>query len=90
LIEAQIAKLEPTYQQLCGLDWTAEEAVADVICEMQVLSTSPRPLEGARDGGRDCTEAIRRSASRSRSASSKTPMNRSTARSSRFWMASGG
>jgi hypothetical protein len=41
LIEAQLAKLTPSYQQLCGLDWTAEEAVADVICEMHVLGTSP-------------------------------------------------
>jgi hypothetical protein len=41
LIDAQIAKLEPSYQQLCGLDRTAEEAVADVICEMSVLGTSP-------------------------------------------------
>ncbi|MGH2861241.1 MAG: hypothetical protein ACRDLT_06990 [Solirubrobacteraceae bacterium] len=42
LIRAQIAKLAPSYQQLCSLDWTAEEAVADVICEMRVLGTSGR------------------------------------------------
>jgi hypothetical protein len=41
LIEAQIAKLAPSHQQLWGLDWTAEEAVAEVICEMRVLGTSP-------------------------------------------------
>ncbi len=41
LIETQITKLAASYQQLCDLDWTAEEAAADVICEMQVLSTSP-------------------------------------------------
>lgn len=37
LIEAQIDLLAPTYQQLCELDWTTEEAVADVVCEVQVL-----------------------------------------------------
>jgi hypothetical protein len=41
LINAQIAKLALSYQQLCELDWTAAEQVADVICEMQVLDTSP-------------------------------------------------
>lgn len=42
LINAQIAKLAPSYAQLCGLDWTAAEAVADVICEMQVRGTPGR------------------------------------------------
>jgi hypothetical protein len=41
LIEAQIAKLSPTYQQLCRLDWSGQEAMADVVCEMQVVSVSP-------------------------------------------------
>jgi hypothetical protein len=41
LIENQIARLAPSYQELCDLNWTTEEAVADVICEMQVLATSP-------------------------------------------------
>lgn len=39
LIGAQIDKLEPSYQRLCGLDWTTQEAVADVICEMRVLGS---------------------------------------------------
>jgi hypothetical protein len=30
-----------SYQDLCSLDWTTEEAVANVICELQVLDTSP-------------------------------------------------
>lgn len=37
LIEAQIELLAPTYRQLCGLDWSAEEAAADIVCEVQVL-----------------------------------------------------
>ncbi len=41
LLEAQIARLQPTYQQLCALDWTAEEAAADLVCEVQVIETSP-------------------------------------------------
>lgn len=41
LIEKQIARVALNYQDLCGLDWTTEEAVANVICEMQVLDTSP-------------------------------------------------
>ena len=40
MIEAQIAKLAPSYQRLRGLNWTATEQVAEVICEMQVLGTS--------------------------------------------------
>lgn len=39
LIDAQTDKLAPRYEQLCGLDWTAEEALADVICEMRVLGS---------------------------------------------------
>ena len=38
LIEAQIDLLAPMYQQLCELDWTTEEAAADVFCEVQVLN----------------------------------------------------
>ena len=30
----------PSYEQLFALDWTAEQQVADVICEMQVLRSS--------------------------------------------------
>jgi hypothetical protein len=41
LIEKQIARPALNYPELCDLDWTTEEAVADVICEMQVLGTSP-------------------------------------------------
>jgi len=41
LLEAQIARLDPSYQELCRLDWTREEAVADVICEIQIVSASP-------------------------------------------------
>ena len=41
LIEKHIARLALNYQELCGLDWTAEEAAANVICEMQVVDTSP-------------------------------------------------
>lgn len=42
VMEAQIARLAPSYDQLCRLNWTAEEAVADVICEMRVLGTPGR------------------------------------------------
>lgn len=42
LIGTQVTKLAPSYQQLCDLDWTAEEAVADVICEMRGLGTPGR------------------------------------------------
>lgn len=41
LIESQIARLAPNYQALCELDWSTEEAVGDVSCEMLVLATSP-------------------------------------------------
>ena len=41
LIENQIARLARNYDELCDLDWTADEAAADVICEMRVLGTSP-------------------------------------------------
>jgi hypothetical protein len=41
LIEAQIAKLAPSYQQACRLDWSGQEAAADVICESVVVSASP-------------------------------------------------
>jgi hypothetical protein len=36
LIEAQTAKLAPSYHQLSHLDWSGEEAMADIVCEMQV------------------------------------------------------
>ncbi len=42
LIGTQVTKLAPSYQQLCDLDWTAEEAAADVICEIRVLGTPGR------------------------------------------------
>jgi hypothetical protein len=42
LIGAQVTKLAPSYQQLCDLDWTAEEAAADVICEIRVPGTPGR------------------------------------------------
>lgn len=45
LIEAQIVKLTPSYQRLWELDWTCEEATADVICETQVLDTRPGSWE---------------------------------------------
>jgi hypothetical protein len=41
LIENQIARLARNYEELCALDWTTEEAIADVVCEMQVLAVSP-------------------------------------------------
>ena len=41
LIEAQIATLAPSYEQVCRLDWSGAESVADVICESQVVSASP-------------------------------------------------
>lgn len=41
LIESQIAKLAPGYQQLSGLDCSGEEASADVVCEMEVAHISP-------------------------------------------------
>ena len=41
LLENQIARLAPNYEELRGLDWSAEEAMADVICEMRVIGTSP-------------------------------------------------
>ena len=41
LIEAQIAKLAPDYQHLCCLDWSGREAMADVVCEIQVVRVSP-------------------------------------------------
>jgi hypothetical protein len=37
LIAAQIDRLAPSYERLCGLDWTSHEAAADLICEMRVL-----------------------------------------------------
>jgi hypothetical protein len=41
LLEAQIARLQPAYHQMCALDWTAEEAAADLVCHIQVIETSP-------------------------------------------------
>jgi hypothetical protein len=37
LIEVLIAKLAPSYQKLCGLDWTEQEAAAEAVVEIQVL-----------------------------------------------------
>jgi hypothetical protein len=42
LIEAQVAKLAASYDQLGDLDWAAQEAVADVICEMHVGGAAGR------------------------------------------------
>jgi hypothetical protein len=36
-IEVLIAKLAPSYQGVCGLSWTEEEAAAEVVVEVQVL-----------------------------------------------------
>jgi hypothetical protein len=41
LIDSLIAKLRPSYDQMCGLDLVAEEAVADVICETEIVDASP-------------------------------------------------
>jgi hypothetical protein len=41
LIENQIIRLAPSYQELCDLDWATQEAAADVICEMEVLAAPP-------------------------------------------------
>ena len=41
LIECQIAKLRPSYDELCGLDLAAEEAAAEVICEVEIVDVSP-------------------------------------------------
>jgi hypothetical protein len=41
LIEAQIATLAPSYQALCRLDLSGEEAEADTICEIQIVDASP-------------------------------------------------
>jgi hypothetical protein len=37
LIERLIAKLRPSCDELCGLDWGIEEAAAEVICEMKIV-----------------------------------------------------
>jgi hypothetical protein len=37
---AQIAKLAPNYQKLRELDWTAQEAAADVVFVIRVVGTS--------------------------------------------------
>lgn len=83
MIEAQIAKLAPNYQPLCRLDWAGQEAMVDVVCEMQVVDvSSARWKEPA---SAVVTAPIRGDTSRgnrSTSVSSKTPMRRSTARSS--------
>ena len=41
LLEGQIAKLRPSYDEMCGLDLAAEEAAAEVICEMKIVDVSP-------------------------------------------------
>lgn len=41
LIKGQIAKLRPSYDEMCRLDLAAEEAAADVICEMKIVDVSP-------------------------------------------------
>jgi len=40
LIEGLIAKLRPSYDEMCGLDLTAEEAAAEVICELRIVDVS--------------------------------------------------
>jgi hypothetical protein len=41
LIESLIAKLQPSYDQMCGLDLAAEEAAAELICEAEIVEVSP-------------------------------------------------
>jgi hypothetical protein len=41
LVESLIAKLRPSYDQMCGLDLAAEEAAAEVICETEIVEVSP-------------------------------------------------
>ena len=42
-IESLIAKLQPSYEQMGGLDLAAEEAAAEVICETEIVNVSPVP-----------------------------------------------
>lgn len=37
LIETQIELLAPNYQELCELDWSTEEAAAQIVCDVAVL-----------------------------------------------------
>lgn len=39
LMEVQIEKLAASYKRLCELDWSAEQAAAEVICEVRVPET---------------------------------------------------
>lgn len=41
LIEGQIARLRPSYEAMFDLDLAAEEAAAEVICEMKIVDVSP-------------------------------------------------
>lgn len=41
LIGSLIAKLQPSYDQMRGLDLAAEEAAAEVICETEIVEVSP-------------------------------------------------
>jgi len=41
LIESLITKLQPSYDQMGGLDLAAEEAAAEVICETEIVEVSP-------------------------------------------------
>lgn len=43
MIEAQIEVLAPNYQHLCELDWSTEEAAAQIVCEAAV----PHAKQGA-------------------------------------------
>jgi hypothetical protein len=40
LIDAQIAKLEPSYRELSRMDLASEEAAAEIICEIEVLDVA--------------------------------------------------
>jgi len=42
-IQSLIAKLQPSYEQIGGLDLRAEEATAEVICEAEIVNVSPVP-----------------------------------------------
>jgi hypothetical protein len=41
LIESLIAKLQPNYDQMRAIDFAAEEAAAEVICETEIVEVSP-------------------------------------------------
>lgn len=47
LIEAQMDVLAPLYRLFCELDWSAEEAAADVVCDVRVLNAERGALREA-------------------------------------------